>query len=233
MTVVIAITPGAPFPPHLLNGFSVVTGILIVRLAATDPKLNLAFQTHRTACLAALGCVLLLAGFAYGGMYVQLAHDGRSLDPQYLLNATASEDEIAVFQEFQRLRHEDDLVLAPESLAMLLIRAPIHSFASHQHLSLDYYREQADVIKFYDHKMTAAEADALLTDNGIHWVVVPEGSKAIEYLHGSSPAFRHGNLQIFEIPGNQIKPYPGLSVIDPAGLHRTGLIRRVLQILHR
>jgi hypothetical protein len=233
LTVAISVTPGAPFPPHLLNGFSVVTGILIVRLAASDPKLNLVFQNHRTACLAALGCVLVLGGFAYGGMYVQLARDGRSLEPQFLLNASAGEDEMAVFREFQRLGREDDLVLAPEAISLLLIRAPIHSFASHQHLSLDYYRQQADVIKFFDHKMTGAEADALLNNYGIHWVVVPEESKAIEYLRGSRPSFRHGHLQVFEIPGNQIKAYPGLAVIDPAGLHRTGVIRRVLQVLHR
>jgi hypothetical protein len=214
-----------------LDGFSVVTGILIVRLASSDAKLQIVFQQHRSACFAALAGVLGMAGLSYGGMFVQLARDGRLVDSEYFLNAAASEDETAVLKEFRKVGHEEDLVLAPESLAMLLLETPMHSFASHQHLSLDYYREQAEAGRFFDHKMTSAEAAAMLERYGIHWVVVPRESKAGEYFAGVPASFERGGMRVFEIPGNEMKAYPGLAVIDPEGLHRMGFIRQVLRVV--
>ena len=155
LTIVICLLPGAPFPPHLLDGFSLVTGMLIVRLASVDQKIQAMWRDRRTACLTAFSTLAVLCGGAYTGMYVQLARDGRSLDPQYLLSAAASTDEVSVVEALRTLVREEDLALAPDALSSLLVRAPMHSFASHQHLSLDYYRQQALSQKFYDHKMTA------------------------------------------------------------------------------
>ena len=213
MTIVICLLPGAPFPPHLLDGFALVTGILVVRLASQNAGLNAAFQKQRRAFVFALGLLLAMAAVSYAGMFVKLASDGRALDPEFLLNTVASPDEVAVLAKFRELRRTDDLVLAPGPLALLLVQAPMHSFASHPHLSLDYMREQAEAAKFFDHKMTDDEARGMLARYGVHWVVVPGDSGAMQYFAGSNPRFTAGRFQVFEFAGNRMNAYPGVAAI--------------------
>jgi hypothetical protein len=215
VTIGVSLLPHAPFPRHLLDGFAVVTGLLVVRLAVSHQKLGTVFRSHRRMSTIVLGCVLLLAGIAYAQMYAQIVIDGRSNDPELLYSAVAADDEIAVVDEFRRRRLISDLVLAPEPLSILLVQSPMHSFASHDHLSLDYRRQRDESARFYGHKLTTNEAHAFLADYGIRWVVVPDGCAATKYFAGRREAFSRGIFHIFELPENHLKAYPGIVAILP------------------
>ncbi len=224
LTIVIAITPRAPFPPHLLDGFVLVTALTIVRLAASSSNLVKTYQAHKPACFAGLAFIASLASISYVQMYTQLARDGASLEPQYFLNTVASQDEMAVVADFRRVAHTEDLALAPDGLAMLLVRTPIHSFASHQHLSLDYYHQESQSLAFFAHKLPQTDAEEFLQSYGIHWVVIPQESPAMNYFANQTPKLKRGQLNVFELSANEMKPYDGHITVPL--LSRVGLPRQ-------
>jgi len=210
ITAATQLLPGVEVPQHLMDGFAALTGILVVRLAAPQPKLNELYRSHRRVWITAAACVLILAAGAYTSVYARIERDGRSTDPGFLLPAVAGTDEIAVVREMRARASVDDLALAPEPLRMLLITAPVHSFASHEHLSMTYRAQWAESERFFNGKMGAGEAQAFLARYGFRWVVVPESSPALVYFAGRPEAFRCGKLRVFVLPENRMKAYPGL-----------------------
>jgi hypothetical protein len=208
--IAIQLLPGVKVPQHLMDGFAVLTGILVVRLAAPQAKLNELYQRHRRAWITASACVLIVGTGAYARIYAQIANDGRSTDPSFLLPAVASTDEIAVLYEMRNRANVDDLVMAPAPLSLLLITVPMHSFASHEHLSMTYRTQFAESSRFFEGKMTSAESQAFLAQYGFRWVVMPENSAALKYFENRHEAFRAGRLRVFELPENHMLPYPGL-----------------------
>jgi len=231
LTIGISVAPGAPFPPHLMDGFAVVTAITVVRLAS-NPKFSLMFQKHRRALLVMLGVVICMGGAAYAAMAQQLITDSTTRPP-LLLNSVAARDEVEVLQELQRRGHVEDLALAPEPLSMMLVRAPMHSFASHEHLSFNYARQAAEAADFFDGKMTAPEAGAFLSGYGVRWVVIPARSAARRYMDPQSEAFARGQLHVYELPENHMREYPGIDEIVPAEQRAKTLSELVLGLLGR
>ncbi len=229
MTIPIVLLPGVPFPPHLLDGFAPITGILLVRLTA-QPKFVAMYRAHPGGLRIALGVVLALTLIAYVGMYRRIWQDAAS-PGSGLPAASADRDQASIVDEFRRRAHVEDLALAPDPLSMMLITAPVHSFASHEHLSVDYPGQLASAARFYEGRMSPAEAEAFISGYGIHWIVVPGDSPALAYLATRREAFQRGSYRVFELPEMRMKPYPGLSAILPANTRQLPLSERVLRVL--
>ena len=232
LTVTISLLPGAPFPPHLLNGFALVTALLVVRLA-TNPKFRQIYQAHRRGLALALGCLLLLTGAAYAGMYTQIARDARSATPALLLSAVAADDQIAVVEELRQRGGVDDLALAPDPVSMMVTEIPMHSFASHEHLSFDYRGQQAQATQFFEGRMSRETAFGFLSGYGVRWIVLAEGSPARAYFDGRTAAFERGRYRVYELPGNHMQAYPGIANILPPSERLEPLMERILRALNR
>ncbi len=231
LTLGISLTPGAPFPPHLMDGFAIITGITVVQLSSHS-KFQAIFKQHRRGLSIGLAGILCMVTAAYAGMYQQIFRDAKSVDGA-LLHTIASHDEIAVLDELRHRGRVEDLALAPEPLSMMLVRAPMHSFASHEHLSFDYHRQSAQAAKFYSANMTTVEAEAFLSDYGIRWVVFPEDGAAVQYLGQQQPAFVRGRLRVYELSGNSMKPYPGIAKIVPPERRQKSLAEFALSLIRR
>jgi hypothetical protein len=212
---VISLIPGAPFPPHLLDGYGIVTGAVLVRLTRQATPLVQFFERRRRLCLGLAGCFLAVVAACYVSMFVQIAVDGRQVSAEYLISTVATPDEMGIVAAFKGRAGIEDQVLAPESLAMLLVRTPMHAFSSHQHLSLDYFKQQKEAAQFFDGTMSMSQAFATLAARGISWVVLPEDSKALQYFASRTPEFSSGKFRVFHLPENHLPPYPGLGVIHP------------------
>jgi hypothetical protein len=223
----ISILPGAPFPPHLLDGYSLLSGALLVRLAMTNQKLRENHRLHPQVAKAAFAVVLTIAVFCYVPLITQLLRDGGKLSPELLLSSVASKDEAALLAEFRNRAKLEDLVLAPEPVAMLLITAPMHAFSTHQHLSMDYFRQQSEAEAFFNHKLPRDGARELLRRNGIAWVVVPQDSPALDYFAGMDAEFMAGKFRVFHPAENRMLDYPGLATIRPD--RSPGLLHRLAE----
>ena len=232
LTLGISLVPGAPFPPHLLDGFAMITAILVVRLAL-NAKFRAIYRAHRRGLYAAAGCVLALTLAAYAQMYAQIARDSRSAAPALLLSAVASNDQFAVVDELRKRANVDDLAFAPDPLSMALIEVPMHSFGSHEHLSFDYERQHAQARDFFEGRMPKRDAFTMLSSYGVRWVVIPESSPAIEYFADRPAAFSRGHYRVYELSSNRMKDYPGIANILQPGERHLPLTERLLHALGR
>jgi hypothetical protein len=86
----------------------------------------------------------------------------------------------------------------------------MHSLASHYISSLSYADQKRQVEEFYEGRLNLKAARQMLSDYGVSYVVMPEGSPAIDYLAEREKRVKFGSLVIYELIGHTMKPYPGL-----------------------
>jgi hypothetical protein len=225
-TAVIVCLPYCPYPPHLLNGFAYVTAMLLIRLLFEHPQTIKLYQRRPKLVLGLSSSVVALSLVAMALLHVQLWKDGRSSQPSLLLSAVTTTDERRVAEWLRGKVSREDLVLAPPDLAPWLTLVPMHAFASHVQHSFNYDHQFQEATSFYQGESPEI-ARELLQGYGVHWVVAPITSPAIRYFDGP-PAAEIGALRIYEIPGNRLKPYPGLAQLVPAAANAKSLSRLVM-----
>ena len=230
-TGVIVCLPYCPYPPHMLNGFVYVTGMLLVRLLFEHRQARSFYQARPKLALGLGYGVIAFSLIALAGLQVQLWKDGRSKEPDLLLNAVASPDERAMVEWFRGKVKREDLVLAPPDLAPWLTPVPVHAFASHVLTGFSYSRQLQEANAFYQGESPEA-ARALLQAYGIHWVVTPNDSAATRYF-SDPPIVKIGSMRVYEIPGNRMEPYPGLAQLVPDSANVRSLSGLVMEIKTR
>jgi hypothetical protein len=230
-TAVIVCVPYCPYPPHLLNGFVYVNAMLLIRLLFEHRQTRNLYQAKPKLVLGFGSAAVALSAVALVYMHVQLWKDGRSKNPDMLLTALTRTDEQQVAQWLHGKVSREDLVLAPPDLAPWLTPVPMHAFASHVLRSITYAQQLQEANAFYEGE-SPETARELLERYGVHWVITPAGSAAAGYFSGP-PAAEIGELRIYELPGNRMKPYPGLATLVPETANSRSLSRLVLDFFGR
>ena len=225
-TAVIVCIPYCPYPPHLLNGFSYITAMLLIRLLFEHKQTRTLYQNKPKLVLGLGFSVVALSVIALSLLHIQLWKDGRSSSPALLLSAVTTTDERAVAEWLRGKVAREDLVLAPPDLAPWLTLVPMHAFASHVQHSFNYTHQFEEANAFYQGE-PAATARELLDGYGVRWVVAPTNSPAIKYFE-APPSTEIGALRVYEIPGNRLKPYPGLAQLVPEAAKARSLSRLVM-----
>ena len=207
-TIVVPFLPGSPFMPHLFDGFAYCVGLLLVRRLVIDAELMAALGRHRKAAWTAVGAIVAVSAAALALLYVQIWRDGRRVDPQWLLSSVRPVTERPVVEWFRRNAPDEALVLSPPDLSPWIATAPVHSFASHDVLSITYEEQHALAERFYRGEDVRGE---LLERYGVRFVVAPAALR----VDGAVMRADVGPWRIYEFPRARMKPYPGLDVLEP------------------
>ena len=200
--------PLMPSPQHLFDGFHYATALLLVRQTAQSAVARRIYNARPRLVWASAVGVFVLSLSAYVAYYHQSYRDGRAVRPERLFSTVAPNDERAVVSWLRQSAAENQLVLAPPATAPWLMAVPMHSFAGHWHWSLTYSEQARLADDFYAGALTPEAARAMLTDYGIRYVVVPEGTRAKAYLTGYAERVTLGALTIYESPSLSMRPYP-------------------------
>ena len=214
-TLLAFFTPFLPFAFHLLDGLFFAVGLLLVvqvrDVLARWPAVNK--PPVRFLALA----VLLVSLIPHVVFRLQMWNAPIDLEGngiQHPIAAVSSDSEFAAVQWLRLHANEDDLVLAPKGSAAWLTTAAVHSFGSHWLLSLVNIHRNYWVLQdsFYAGKLTPSQAHQLLETLGVRFVVVPDGSRAIEYFENAVERTHLDAWSMYEIPGAHMKPYqnPGI-----------------------
>jgi hypothetical protein len=219
--------PYCPYPPHMLDGFTYVTAMLLIRLLFEHRQTRALYERRPKLVLGLASGLVAWSLIALALLHVQLWKDGRSPTPGFLLSAVTTKDERAVAEWLRGRVSREDLVLAPPELAPWLTLVPMHAFASHVLHSFTYEDQFREATAFYDGEAPEA-ARELLQKYGVRWVVAPAASAATRYFSGA-PAAEIGTLRVYELPGNRMKPYPGLATLIPSAQKSRSLSRVVME----
>lgn len=203
---------------HFLDGVLYAGALLLVReISRFRPFHNLraAFPRLVPAALA-IWCIAAIVPHV---SYRLLAYmDGRRPDPLYMHSGLQPAEERELTLWLHHAAPPETLVFAPPDNAAWLAAAPMHSFASHQHLSLTYPIQLELAEKFYAGRMTSDAARQMLSEYGARFVVIPTGSHAMSYVGNAPMRARYGSLQVFEFPEHKMRPFKGLKAEEERGL---------------
>jgi hypothetical protein len=202
--------PWLPWSQHLLDGFHYAVAMLLVRQAAQNNLVGWISSAYPRLFKTSLVAWLVLSLTAYTTFYYRSFLDGRAGEPEFLLSAIAPRDELASISWMRNNARPDQLVLAPREHAAWFATVPMHSLASHYISSLSYADQKRQVEEFYEGRLNLKAARQMLSDYGVSYVVMPEGSPAIDYLAEREKRVKFGSLVIYELIGHTMKPYPGL-----------------------
>ncbi|MGH9673147.1 MAG: hypothetical protein ACRD44_08195, partial [Bryobacteraceae bacterium] len=207
-----------PWAQHLFDGYHYAVALLLVRksveLGLPGWLRRRAFRPSLVAAAAIiLSCVTIHAVFRYRAFV-----DARSAAPQWLPSALAPIEVVDAIRWLRANAQSRHLVLAPDYRGWYAT-VPMHSFASHAHYSMTFEDQRRSLDRFYKGAFTPEEAQALLDEYGIRFVVVPARSPALKYLESTPLRVSFGKLAIYELPGNEMKPYPGLRKLRAAAGH--------------
>ena len=230
-TAVIVCIPYCPYPPHLLDGFTYVTAMLLIRLLFEHRQTRALYQRRPRLVLALSSGVLALSVISLFFLHLELWKDGRSSNPGMLLSAVTTTDERGIAEWMRGKVSQEDLVLAPPDVAPWLTLVPMHAFGSHVLRSFTYARQLEEANAFYKGESPETARD-LIQAYGVRWVVVPASSAATRYFD-RPPSVEIGTLRVYEIPGNRMKPYPGLAQLLPEVANSRSLSRVVVQLWSR
>jgi hypothetical protein len=202
-TIVVPFLPGAPFAPHLFDGFAYCVGFLLVRRLAADGRLLAAMGRHRRVAWSVVGAVAAISVASLALLYVQIWRDGRRAEPEWLLSSVRPVAERPLIEWFRRNAPADALVLGPLDVAPWLATVPLHSFASHDVFGITY-KEQRDLADRFFHGEDLRKN--LLDEYGVRFVVAPVTLP----IPAGVPRADIGPWRIYEFPNARMKPYPGL-----------------------
>lgn len=214
-TITIVFIPFIPFALHLFNGFVYVICVLVVRIVFQNPQLKSLWNRKRGLLtgIITVWCFLCLLG--YGNLYRQLFRDGHTAEGNILMNAVVSSDELQMMAWMRNSVSREDLVLSPTEQAPWFATVPMHSFGSHDYLSMSYPGQVSFADAFYKGALPLPKVEQTLNEFGVSWVVVPASSAAGNYFKDQVPAFTTASLRLYQRPGNQMKAYPGLQAVRP------------------
>jgi len=207
-----------PSPFHLLDGFTYINAMLLVRIGAADPKARTLLERNRRPLVACCCIWFLLCAGAQAATILQLARDGRSADPDVLLSSVAPESEPALRQWLHSNASPDEVVLAPGLMSAWLTTIPMHGFAAQDNFSISYEGQSKQSASFYAGEWSPEQANEFLHQYGIGWVVMPLKSTAKQYLAQRAPAALFGDLALYRLPENRPREYPGRAEVEVAAL---------------
>jgi len=125
--------------------------------------------------------------------------------------AVAPVDEIRVVDWLRKQDARGTLILAPPANADWMATVPMHSFASHWIFSLTYEQQEILASRFYEGTLPDEEAESLLADYGVRYVLVPAESPALRYLQNATRCWTGEKFLLYEFPHNEMKPMPELT----------------------
>jgi hypothetical protein len=121
-------------------------------------------------------------------------------------------------------------VLAPEAMAPWVAAIPMPSVGSHDLFSVTYQAQRDLATHFYQGQPERGE---LIDGFGVSYVVAPADAPIL--LEGSRLLHQETSLRLYEVPGERMKPYPGMAQL--AGVPPTNGFRqwmfRMLGMLRR
>lgn len=197
--------PYLPWQHHLIDGVNYAIALLLVRQAARWPlarKIAMERPALAWAPLIALAAASLAVHAT--GWSDAVAAAGR---PGGDGSAVVSRADPAILSWLRAHASADDLALAPKLDAAWLATVPMHSFGSHWLFSLTWGEQTRIADAFYKGSLDEPAAHRLLTDFGVRYVLIPNGSPAIRYFSNQSPAVRIDWAAIYEMPGAGMRPF--------------------------
>jgi hypothetical protein len=199
--------PGVPGGTHAFDGYAYAVGFLLVRKAQSDPLLSrLAIQKPRALRFALAGWGLVSA-LVLVTVYTQLWKDGKSAHPDFL-SAVAPKEEVAMLAWMKANLPRDRLVLAPEAMAPWVAAIPMPSVGSHDIFSVTYQAQRDLANRFYQGQPERSE---LIDGFGVSYVIAPVDAPIV--LEHSILIHQESSLRLYQVPGEQMKPYPGIAYL--------------------
>ena len=88
---------------------------------------------------------------------------------------------------------------------------------------LNFFSKSRFVDDFYSGKLSAGAAAEKLRNYGVRYLIVPNGSPAMNYLAGRTPMAKAGIWAVYEQAGAMRPRYPGLAKLRPDLAQHFGL----------
>lgn len=211
---ILPLIPAIPAGMHHFDGYMYAVGFLLVRKAQCDKLISRLFTEKRKTmnlALAAWGAVSIIT---LGIAYTQLWMDGKSAHPDFL-SAVAPKEEVAMIAWMKANLPHDKLVLAPQAMAPWVAAIPMPSVASHDIFSMTYHAQARLAGRFYQGEPVRRD---LIDGLGVTYVVAPAGAPIA--LYGGKLLHEETSLRLYEVPGENMKPYPGLDHLGGAPPNR-------------
>lgn len=223
--------PGIPFSLHVLDGSFIAIGLLLViqiqDLLALRPNLTkpLVAGVALPLLLWSLIPHVLFRAQAWSAGVApqneQFSYDSCTTFHGTCLRPTAIQPlaESATIKWLGENANPDDLVLGVDDASPWIATAPVHSFASHWLFSLLWPYPNYRVLRnsFFSGTLTPAQGRQFLQILGVRFVVVPDGSRARQYLDNAVERTRYYSWTIYEIPGAHMRPYHDPAVLALGG----------------
>ena len=201
---ILPLIPAFPSGMHTFDGYMYAVGFLLVRKAQSDRLISRLFVEKRRTMRWALAGWGALSAMMLAFTYAQLWSDGKSTHPEFL-SAIAPKDEASMLAWMKANLPRDKLVLAPEDMAPWVAAIPMPSVGSHDIFSMTYHAQLKLAGQFYAGR---PERSDLIDRFGVSYVVAPVGAPIV--LEGGKLLHQEASLRLYEVPGEWMKPYPGL-----------------------
>jgi hypothetical protein len=210
--------PFLPWPGHFKDGLNYGAGILVVQKLDTTPSLVRLWANRK---LWRLGFVVLLVAAALmPHLYFRYLtyRTGTTATEAFGQNtALAPVDEAQVITWLRAHGASEKLILAPLENAPWVATVPMHSFASHWIFSLTDDQQASLSQAFFEGTLSDTASDSLLRSYGVRYVLVPIGSPALRYVRNAELRWTGKRLVLYEIPYNDMKPFPRLTKVLLSG----------------
>ena len=210
--------PFLPWPGHFKDGLNYGAGILVVQKLDTMPSLVRLWANRK---LWRLGFVVLLVAAALmPHLYFRYLtyRTGTTATEAFGQNtALAPVDEAQVITWLRAHGASEKLILAPLENAPWVATVPMHSFASHWIFSLTDDQQASLSQAFFEGTLSDTASDSLLRSYGVRYVLVPIGSPALRYVRNAELRWTGKRLVLYEIPYNDMKPFPRLTKVLLSG----------------
>lgn len=202
-TLITLHVPRLPFRWHLVDGFGLVTALLLVRQFSTLPSLKHWLVRRRWYAVASGGFVLVLAlGTQTIHRYIAF-RDGNLAGGKYI----ASQEEIGTITWLRQHGKPEELALVPPESAPWVATVPIHSWASHWLFSVDYPEQLRLSNAFYGGALGDEGVRRFLREYGVNYVAVPSGSQVSAAFDLRSRVAQIGSWSIYYFPENRMRQY--------------------------
>jgi hypothetical protein len=198
-------------------------GFLLVRKAQSDPLLSRLAARKPQALRFALAGWGLVSALVLVTVYTQIWRDGKSAHPDFL-SAVAPKEEVDMLAWMKANLPHDRLVLAPEPMAPWVAAIPMPSVGSHDLFSVTYQAQRDLARRFYQGQPERSE---LIDGFGISYVIAPSDAPIV--LEHSLLIHQESSLRLYQVPGERMKPYPGIARLT--GLSApSGLLQRMVRM---
>jgi hypothetical protein len=209
VTLVGVFVPWIPWSHHLLDGVHYAIGLLLARYAARSGFLRRLWTTRPLLVRSSLATLLILS-LAARAVYLTDAIVASATVDGGSSSTVVSTSDRRIVAWLGEHASAGQLVLAPHSNSGWFATLPMHSFASHWLFSLTWVGQMHLSEGFYGGTLDLAAANALLTDFGVAYAVVPEHSPAERYFPAQVPVMRTGSAAIYRVSNTGLRPLPAL-----------------------